>query len=219
MAKIIIFGATDLAMLSHFYFAHDTPHEVCAFTVDRAYIKETTFCGLPVVPFETIEGLYPPSEYKMFVAIWFGRVNRNRAEKYLQVKQKGYELISYVSSKSSTWPALLIGDNCLVSEGSVISPFVKIGDNVIVAGGVVGHDSVIGDHCFIASHAVVLGRTTVGPYCILGANCTIRHGVNIARECIIGPGVSITSNTQERGVYTGNPPELLPKPSNVLSRW
>ena len=142
MEKVVIFGATKMAVMSHFYFTHDSPHEVVAFTVDRNYIKEETLCGLPVVPFEDIESVYPPSEYKMFVAIQFGRVNKTRAEKYFQAKAKGYQLINYVSSKASTWPGLLVGDNCFIAEGCIIQPFVEIGNNVIMAcGSVIGHDS------------------------------------------------------------------------------
>ena len=55
MAKVVIFGATYAALLSHFSLTHDSPHEVVAFTVDRDFIKEETLCGLPVVPFEDIE--------------------------------------------------------------------------------------------------------------------------------------------------------------------
>jgi sugar O-acyltransferase (sialic acid O-acetyltransferase NeuD family) len=220
MAKVVIFGATDAALLNHFYLTHDSPHEVVAFTVDRNYIKERTLCGLPVVPFEDIESSYPPSDYKMLVAIFYGRVNRTRAEKYAQTKAKGYELVSYVSSKAVTWPGLVVGDNSFIGENCSMGPGVKIGNNVSISpGSVVGHDSVVKDHCFLASHTVILGCVTIEPYCFLGANSTIKNDVTVARECIIGASALITSNTIERGVYTSRPAELLPKRSNQLSTW
>jgi sugar O-acyltransferase (sialic acid O-acetyltransferase NeuD family) len=190
-----------------------------AFTVTRDYLKEEVFDGLPVVPFEDIESIYPSDDYKMFVALFFGRLNKNRAEMYSRAKAKGYELITYISSKAITWPGLVIGDNSFIGEGSVINPFAEIGNNVIISGSFIGHDCKIKDHCFLASHAVVLGDATVGPYCFLGANSTIRHNIEIARECIIGAGVLINQNTKERGVYVGRRPELLAKPSDVLSQW
>jgi len=220
MAKVVIFGASDAARLSHFYLTHDSPHEVVAFTVDRNFIEEGTLCGLPVVPFEDVESIYPPSDYKMLVAMFYGRVNRTRAEKYSQTKAKGYELISYISSRAVTWPGLVVGDNCFISENCSIGPFVQIGNNVTIsANGVIGHDSVIKDHCFIASNAVMLGCTTIEPYCFLGANSTVRNDVTVARECIIGAGALITNNTAERGVYANGPAELLPKRSNELGKW
>ena len=37
MARLVIFGAGDIARLAHHYFTHDSPHEVAAFVVDRNY--------------------------------------------------------------------------------------------------------------------------------------------------------------------------------------
>jgi sugar O-acyltransferase (sialic acid O-acetyltransferase NeuD family) len=219
MDKVVVFGNAEVASLNYFYLSHDSPYEVVAFTVDRAYIKEDTFFELPVVPFEEIESIYPPDEYRMSAALGFRRVNRFRAEKYFQAKEKGYELISYVSSRATTWPGLVVGENCFIYESSVVGPFTKVGDNVVIAGSIIGHHSVIMDHCFLAAGSVVLGGVTVEPYCVLGANSTIKDGVTIARECIIGAGATIAKSTRERGVYIDQPAELLPKPSDVLSQW
>jgi sugar O-acyltransferase (sialic acid O-acetyltransferase NeuD family) len=217
--KIVIFGTTAIATVCHFYFTHDSPYEVVAFTVDRDFIKEKSLCNLPVVPFEDIESLYPPNEYKMFVAMLFGRVNKARAEKYYQAKAKGYELITYISSNVRTWPGLVVGDNCYIADGSIVGPFVEIGNNVFITGSSVGHHSIVKDHCFMALNSVVLGVATIEPYCFLGANSTIQHGLSIGRECIIGAGATINKNTRERAVYVDNPAELLPKDSHELSAW
>ena len=36
MKPLVIFGTGDIARLAHFYFTHDSPHDVVAFTVDAA---------------------------------------------------------------------------------------------------------------------------------------------------------------------------------------
>jgi sugar O-acyltransferase (sialic acid O-acetyltransferase NeuD family) len=217
MEKVVIFGTSAAAMLSHFSLTHDSPYEVVAFTVDQNYIKEEKLRGLPVVPFEEIESIYPPDDYKMLVSLLANRVNKTRAEKYQQAKAKGYKFISYISSRAITWPDLVVGENCFIGEGSICRPFLTIGDDVmIMPGAFLGHDSVIKEHCFIAARAVLLGAVTVEPYCSLGANSTILDGVTIARECVIGAGVVIHENTQEKGVYRANPPTLLPLPSDKL---
>jgi len=223
MEKVVIFGISAAAALSHFALTHDSPYEVVAFTVDRKYIKESEFCGLPVFPFEEIETLFNPNEYKMLVAIFASRVNRTRAEKYDKAKEKGYELITYISSKAIVSPDLVIGDNCFISEGAICRPFLKIENNVFVmAGALLGHNSVIGDHCFISGRAVVLGDVVIEPYCVIGGNSTILDSVKIARECIIGAGTVITENTKEREIYKVNPPILFPlssdKMANILFR-
>jgi hypothetical protein len=51
MAKVVVFGTELVAELAHYYLTNDSEHEIVAFTVNKEYIKEDTFCGLPVLPF------------------------------------------------------------------------------------------------------------------------------------------------------------------------
>ena len=54
MAKLVIFGAGDIARLAHHYFTHDSPHEVAAFVVDRAFRQADEFQGLPLIDAERL---------------------------------------------------------------------------------------------------------------------------------------------------------------------
>lgn len=218
LEKVVIFGAANYASFMHFYLSHDSPYDVVGFTVDAQFLKEDTMFGLPVVPFQNVQSVFSPSTHKMSVPLSFRNMNKVRAEKYAQAKAKGYELISYISSKAITWPGLVIGDNSYITEQVVINPFARIGNDIFVAPGcLIGHHSIVQDHCFLAGHSVLLGETTIGDFSFLGANSTIREGVRIARESLIGAGVTINHDTVEKGVYTGQPAVLSPKPSNELS--
>jgi sugar O-acyltransferase (sialic acid O-acetyltransferase NeuD family) len=220
MEKVILFGNSGFAEHMHYLFTRDSPHEVAAFTVDGNYIKHDRLLGLPVVPFETVELLFPPSEYKMSITVSFQKVNRLREEKYLQAKAKGYKLINYQSSKAALYPDLTTGDNCIILENSVIAPYVEIGNDVIITtGAIIGHHAVLKDHCFISPGAVILGGVIVEEYSLIGANATVKEEVRIARECLIGSGVSITRNTRERGVYINPSAQLHPRRSDQLWTW
>ena len=221
MEKVVVFGAGQGASLNYMVLTHDSPYQVEAFTVDRKYMKTAKLFGLPVVAFEEVESIYPPSEYKMSIFISYRKLNKIRAEKYDQAKSKGYQLINYISSRAVTFPDLTIGDNCFLFENASLGPFTTIGNNVFIgSGSLIGHNSIIKDHCFVGPCAVILGSTTIEPYCLIGANSTIRDGgVIIARECIISAGAVISQNTRERGVYIGNPAKLAPKNSDELSTW
>jgi sugar O-acyltransferase (sialic acid O-acetyltransferase NeuD family) len=220
MKKIILFGNSVFAEHIYFLLTHDSPYEIAAFTVDRNYIKEDTLFGVPVVPFETVESFFPPSEYKMSIAVSFQKINRLREEKYIQAKSKGYQLINYLSSRATSYPGLTVGDNCIILENAIIAPSAEIGNDVIIgSGAIIGHHTVIKDHCFISPGAVVLGGVMVEEYCLIGANATVKEEVTVARECLIGSGVSITRNTRERGVYINPPAELFPKRSDELRTW
>ena len=219
MAKVVLFGHNVMARMTSFYLRHDSHHEVVAFTVDRTRIVEETLFGLPIVPFEDVQRLYPPSDHAMAVPIAFSKVNKLRAAKYREAKAKGYELISYVSSKAATWPGLVTGDNCFIFENSVVGPYVTIGSDVIIAGSFIGHHAAIGDHCFVAAQAVVLGSVTIGAYSVLGANSTCRDGITIGSGCIVGAGVTMAKSAADRGVYVSRPAERLAKSSDVLADW
>src|SRR5215208_971399 len=149
MSKVVLFGIGEIADEAYFYLTNDSPHEIVAFTVDRAYLTENEKFGLPVVPFEEIKSRYPPGDFKMFVAVgWFAEFNKFRARKYEECKALGYELISYVSSRASNVGAVPVGDNWFVLEYAVIQPCSRIGNDVFIwSGNHIGHHASVADHC------------------------------------------------------------------------
>lgn len=225
MDKVVIFGVGSSASRAYWYFTHDSQYQVVAFTVDPEYITTDKFFELPVISFKDVQTVFPPSEHKMHLPINSTlflvpeRITRLRQQKCRQAKEKGYQLANYISSRSITWPGLVIGDNCRILPNAVVEPFAQIGNDVFLGvGSLISHHSVIKDHCTIIHHAVILGEVTVEPYCFIGANATIRDGVTIARECIIGAGALILEDTQEKGIYRGNPAVKLPLSSDDLQR-
>ncbi len=206
MAKIIIFGIQDFAQLAHFYLVNDSDHEVVAFSVNEKYLPESKFfCGLPIVSFENVEKMYSTSEYKFFAPMSPLKMNRVREEIYFNIKNKGYELISYISSKAVVFKNK-IGDNCFILESNVIQPFVEIGNNVVLwSGNHIGHHSIINDHVMFTSHVVLSGHCIVESYSTLGVNSTIRDGVTIAEGTFVAMGASIIKSTEPWSMYKGNP--------------
>jgi sugar O-acyltransferase (sialic acid O-acetyltransferase NeuD family) len=217
MARLVIFGAGDIARIAQAYFTKDSPHEVVAFTVDHAYRQADSFLGLPLVDFEMVPTRYPPRDHQMFVALSYAKTNTVRAAKYQAAKALGYELATYVSSRCTFLAEDPPGDNCFVLEDNTVQPFVRIGSDVTLwSGNHIGHDSIIEDHCFISSHVVVSGRVRVGPYCFLGVNATIRNGITLAPGTVVGAGAVIMKDTVEKGVYVPKRAELFPKKSDEV---
>jgi sugar O-acyltransferase (sialic acid O-acetyltransferase NeuD family) len=202
MAKVVIFGAGQWAELAHFYLGHDSPHEVVAFTVDRDFLKEDRFKELPVVPFDELEAHYSADRFSLFIPLSFKRMNHLRAERYYEAKRRGYKLISYVSSKATTWPGFSCGDNCFIFEDNTIQPYVEIGSNVVMwSGNHIGHHARIGDHVMITSHVVISGCCAIGDYCFLGVNSTVRDETTVAHDTLVGMGVVIAKDTNEFEIY------------------
>jgi len=219
MKKLIIFGSGDIAELAHYYFSHDSDYSVEGFTVDRDFMTEEQFCGLPVVPFDSIEKRFPASEYALFIALSYSKLNNLRKEKYLAAKQLGYELASYLSSHATILNDGRIGDNCFILEDNTIQPFVTIGNNVTLwSGNHIGHHSTIKDHVFIASQVVVSGGVEIGEQCFIGVNATLRDHIVIGPKSVIGAAALLLADAAAEGVYIGETTERSRVPSTKLRK-
>jgi sugar O-acyltransferase (sialic acid O-acetyltransferase NeuD family) len=216
MAKVVIFGSSDIADVVYFYLTRDSEHEIVAFTVDEDYITADTFQGLPMVPYEKLEEYYPPDRYQLFIAISYLKVNQLRKSKYLNAKSRGYKFISYVSSKAF-YHDTPVGENTFIIERNLIQPFVSIGNNCILLGpNYIGHHSTIEDHCFLAADISIGGGVTIGESTFIGLNATIRNSISIGKENIIGAGSIILRDTEDRAVYSPGETPKFEIPSNLI---
>jgi len=206
MAQVVIFGILDTAELAHWYIENDSEHEVVAFTVHEKYLSRKEFRGIPLVPFEILEDVYPPSRYHLFAPMTGQKMNKQREKVYLEGKEKGYRYISYVSSKATVCDNV-IGENCFILEDNTLQPFTKIGNNVVLwSGNHIGHHGEIKDHVFFTSHVVMSGHCIIESYCFFGVNSTIRDYSHIKEGTLLAMGSSlVVQETEEWRVYVGNP--------------
>lgn len=212
MAKIIIFGLGDMAEIAHYYLNNDSEHEVIAFCdYDKSIADKKEFKSLPIISFETISDQYPYDEYAFFAPMPSERMNTVREEVYYSIKNKGYQMISYISTKAVVYNSE-IGENCFIQAGNILHPFTKIGNNVMLwSSNLVGHHGEIKDHVTFASHVAMAGNCIIGENSYLGTNSTIRDGVSLAKGTLVGLATAITRNTEEWSVYMGNPAKKIGK--------
>ncbi len=209
--KLVIVGDSAFAQIAYHYFSDDTKYEVVGFSVEKEFLKNPEFLGLPVVPFEQLSEIFPPEGYSVFVAITYGHLNRLRSRLLNKARDLGYALASYISPRAYVSKQAKLGEHCFIFENNVIQPYAQMGDNVILwSGNHIGHHSRIGAHCFISSHAVISGFATVGQYCFLGVNASIANNINVADDCWIGPGIVITKDTKPGDLFP--PVESEPSP-------
>lgn len=200
--KLVIFGAGTLAALAYSYFERDTDYEPVACTVDREHMASAQLNALPLVPFDELMQDHPPTDYSVFVAVGYTRVNRSRAEIFQRCSELGYNLPTLVSERALGWADLRIGRNCLVFDGVVVETNVVIADDVIVwSGSQLSHDTSLGEHCFVGPNAVISGHVTIGARTFIGANATIRDGIAIAPDCVVGAGTVIKADTRQGEIY------------------
>ncbi len=212
MAKIVLFGIRDVAEIAHYYLTNDSAHEIVAFCVTKEFLpKDKYFKSLPIVDFDDVDKQYPNNEYSFFAPMTPSKMNTLREEIYYKIKDKGYDLISYVSTKASINNAE-IGENCFIQEGNTLQPFSKIGNNVMIwSDNLVGHHCIVKDHVTITSHVVIAGNCIIGENSFLGLNATIRNEIILNKGTLVGMGTVISNNTEEWSVCIGNPAKKIGK--------
>jgi sugar O-acyltransferase (sialic acid O-acetyltransferase NeuD family) len=209
--ELVIVGDGESAEIAYEYFTKDSPHRVVAFSVEGAHLKKKTLYDLPVVPFEEVQKLYPPSDYAAFVAISSTHLNRLRKRLFIAAKEKGYRLVSFVSPHAFVWRNVEVGENTFIFENNVLQHHVKVGSNVVLwSGNHIGHRTVIQDHVFISSHVVISGFCEIGESSFLGVNSCLADNIKIAKDCVVGAGAVVVKHADPGQVYVGNPAKPLP---------
>jgi sugar O-acyltransferase (sialic acid O-acetyltransferase NeuD family) len=202
--KLIVIGNTAFAEIAYEYFTHDSPYEVVAFSVEQPYLKGDKLFDRPLVPFESLEESYAPSEHSFFVAATYTQSNRLRTRLYEAAKTKGFAPASYVSSRAFVWRNCRIGEHCFIFEHNVVQPFAAVGANVVLwSGNHIGHHSTIGDNTFVASHAVISGFVNIGSFGFVGVNATVANNVTIGDRVVLGAGALVLGDVPDDQVVVG----------------
>lgn len=198
--QVIIFGNQQNAELAKFYLEFEYNLSVACFCIDGNYIKENNYCKKPIIPFEEISEKCNTEFFKFFAPL---SDNELREKKYLEIKNKGYEFISFVSPKCVNYGN--IGDNCFILENNTIQYGVTIGNNNIIwSGNHIGHHSTIKDCCFVSSHVVICGNCKIEKYSWIGVNSSIKEWITIGEKTILGMGSNVLKDTMG-GLYYGSP--------------
>lgn len=214
MDKIIIYGIGNHAELIAYYFRHYNLYETVAFTVDRKYIKQDTFFDLPVIPYDEATKKYPPSDYKIFIAVGPHYVNRLREELYLDAKKKGYRFGNCISPEI-TGVIGDVGENIFINTSSGVDPFVTIGNNVIIIDSKIGHHCTIGDHAFISA-ATLAGQVDVQNNVFIGIGSVIGPNITLGAKTVIGIGCVIRKSTPPESVYVDSGTKRLKMDSSKV---
>lgn len=196
MKKIIIFGANDLGRLLKYYIDTDDKRQIVCFTMNKEYIKEDIFCGLPVVEFENINEKYSPNEYEILIAIGNSKMNDVRKKIFLDCKKMGYTVASYVHS-SCSFHCEDIGEGNIFLERCLVYPFSKIGNgNLCWDHVLISHDCEVGDFNTFSSYADLCGYVQIGNNGYFGKHCILNDFIHIADYTLVGAAAYAKKNTE-----------------------
>ena len=200
MKKIIIFGVSDLGRLLLWYLKKDTLREVVAFTANKDYIDQDSYCGLPVIPFENITEIYSPDDYEILIAIGNRKMNDIRKKVFYDCKEKGYTIASYIHSTVSL-NSCDLGEGNILLENCLIYPFSKIGKgNLLWDHVLISHDCVVGDFNTFSSYADLCGYVTIGNNGYYGKHCIINDYAKMADYTLVGAAAYAKGTSKEYDV-------------------
>jgi sugar O-acyltransferase (sialic acid O-acetyltransferase NeuD family) len=219
MRKIVIFGNNEFSVLVYNYFLQ-LDYQISGFVVDDEYLTSKSFCGLPIIGSSEITKIYPPSDYDLFVAVGYSKMNTIRQLKYNEFKKLGYSFANLIHSSSIIFPNAKIGTNCMVLENCVIQSNVEIKNNTLIwANSTICHDSILGENCFIASQVCINGFVNIKDNSFLGANSTIRNNITIAKYSLIGSGCTVLEDTKEKSILKSLKPSEIPVDSLEIKSY
>lgn len=210
---MIIFGTSMFSKLMKWYVENDTKQRVSAFTVERTYITESYFCGVPVIPFEELESQFEKSEISILNTCGYHNMNDIRKKVFEMCRDEGYEICDFIHSSVRT-EEVQLGCGNIILERVLIQPFVKIGDgNILSADMTVGHENCIGDFNYFSGGVKLSGVCSIGNHNFIGTNVTVKDNTKIGSYNLIGAGTYLNSNI---GDFTAASPiscrkEKMPK--------
>lgn len=196
MKNLVIFGTNDFGRLLKYYIEKDDNRKVEGFTVNRSYIQEDEFLRVPVVPFEEIENKYPPEKYEVLIAIGNSKMNDVRKNVYMQCKEKGYTVASYIHSSCSIH-SNDIGEGNILLENCLVYPYAKIGNgNLMWDHVLISHDCTVGDFNTFSSYADLCGYVKIGNNGYFGKHCILNDFMEIADYTLVGAAAYAKKNTK-----------------------
>lgn len=181
--KLIIIGTSTTALTVYTFVTKYKLYEVIGFAVNKKYINESKFCGLPVY---AVEDLNPNSDYNVFVALQWNKLNADRRVVYENLKSKNFNFVNIISPNAIV-NGKIEGDNCWIADMAIVDFGSKIANNVFVkVGAYIGPNVIVKEHCFIGARSVIGGASMIGIQSFIGLNATVFDAVEIGEKCIVG---------------------------------
>lgn len=196
MRNLIIVGLGNTAEHVFSFVNRHQLFNIKGFAVNERFITKPTFKGLDVYAIERLDEYVDKENDLLYVALLWNRLNKERKDLYLELKQKGWKFANLISPTAVVEGD--VGENCWIHDFSSIWFESVIGNNVIIRPYVmISEKCTIGDHAYFAPHAIVAGKCEVGEQTFVGLNATIFDAVKVGRKCIIGACTVIKRNVSD----------------------
>ncbi len=216
---LVIVGDGKMARMLLSFVRHD--HPVAGFVVSRMHDDpdNRVFCNRPVVPFDTVETVFPPETHALFMGIGFRDMNAARRRRFDEGRAKGYSFAGYIHPSVMAHDGVTIESPAVVLDHVSVHPGSAVGAGAFISSNVnIGHDCTVGAGSFINSGVCLGGATVLGEDCFLGINATVGDGVTLGARTFVGANTLVTRDTADDTVCYASPGETAPMGSTTYIR-
>lgn len=207
--KIIIIGISSTSAFAYSTIKEYNLYDVIGFAVNRQYMTDDTFLGLPIYELEKLDKEFKTEEVKCFVALLWNCLNSDRRKLYEYIKKMGFNCGNILSPKASIHIDTSKLENVWIHDFALIQPSAEIGNNVAIMGGaMVGNNTVVEDHCFLGAKSTVAGGCHIGEQSFVGINCVVFDDTAVGKKCILGACTAVKRNVPDFSIWKSSSADI-----------
>lgn len=213
MKKVIIFGFSGLTkgfIVNNldYLWKGDISYDIECIYLDKEYIKESSFEGIPIVS--------DVSQYKNYNCTVL-TYHHDLRKKWIKLADSlEMEHISIIHKDNYIAQNVKIGKGCFIGQNNIIESSVTIGDYFIAGyNNRIGHDSVISDFCHTYVGANIGGFNTIGNNTSICSSSCTKEYVNIGDNSTLGLGAVLFKDLNDNCTAIGNPARIVKNDKNT----
>lgn len=177
--------------------------------------KSDSFCGHPVVSFESIQHEDPKGSY-FIIGVGEPSTRKKLAERCMGIALTPYTLID---SEVYLPKSIRIGKGVVVSPDVFLSVNVELGDFCYLQPQcVIGHDVKLERNVIVSSHCSIAGHVTIGCDSYLGMNSSVIQGCSIGCNCAISMGTMVMRDVPDNMVAMGYPARCIGENHGIFTK-
>jgi sugar O-acyltransferase (sialic acid O-acetyltransferase NeuD family) len=116
------------------------------------------------------------------------------------------KFITVIHPNASIGKKVVIGYNCLIMAGVVVTSNAQISNHVcILPNTVIHHDTLVNEYTLIGSNVVIAGGATIGENCYIGSGSSVIHGIHVGSTSLVGLGSNVIKHVSPDSKVVGNP--------------
>ena len=137
------------------------------------------------------------------IVLCFGTIfnRQKRLEKYLELKEMGFNFPNIIHKDASVEPSVFIGSANIILAGAIVGSEAKIHDlNYINTGSILSHECVLKNNIHLSPGSTIGGRVSIGNNTLIGMNSTIYFDAKIGANVTVNNGVNVSADVPDNEI-------------------